>query len=102
MTFCKALGLSSDEVPASLIYIRRKLESISYVALGYSKGRWTNIKTVVARAVGLVDKSYPSRNTTPLLPQWAALLKMLPASLERKKRYACDARECQAGLLEWR
>ena len=102
MTFCKALGLSPDEVPASPIYIRRKLEGISYVALGYSKGRWANVKTGVARAVGLVGKSYPSRNTTPLLPQWAALLKMLPASLERKKRYACDARECQAGLLEWR
>ena len=84
MTFCKALGLSPDEVPASPIYIRRKLEGISYVALGYSKGRWSNVKTGVARAVGLVGKSYPSRNTTPLLPQWAALLTMLPASLKRK------------------
>ena len=84
MTFCKALGLSPDEVPASPIYIRRKLESISYVALGYSKGRWANIKTGVVRAVGLVGKSYPSRNTTKLLPKWAALLKMLPASLKRK------------------
>lgn len=84
MTFCKALGLSPDEVPASPIYIRRKLEGISYVALGYSKGRWANIKTGVARAVGLVGKSYPSRNTTKLLPKWAALLKMLPASLKRK------------------
>lgn len=84
MTFCKALGLSPDEVPASPIYIRRKLESISYIALGYSKGRWANIKTGVARAVGLVGKSYPSRNTTKLLPKWAALLKMLPASLKRK------------------
>ncbi|WP_397582204.1 tyrosine-type recombinase/integrase [Sphingorhabdus sp.] len=88
MTFCKALGLSPDEVPASPIYIRRKLEGISYVALGYSKGRWSNVKTGVARAVGLVGKSYPSRNTTPLLPQWAALLTMLPASLKRKV-WAC-------------
>lgn len=84
MTFCKALGLSPNEVPASNKYIRRKLESISYIALGYSKGRWGNVKTGVARAVGLVGKSYPSRNTTPLLPKWAALLKMLPASLKRK------------------
>ena len=84
MTFCKALGLSPDEVPASPIYIRRKLESISYVALGHSKGRWGNVKTGVARAVGLVGKSYPSRNTTPLLPKWAALLQTLPASLKRK------------------
>jgi site-specific recombinase XerD len=84
MTFCKVLGLAPGEVPASPIYIRRKLESISYVALGHSKGRWGNVKTGVARAVGLVGKSYPSRNTTPLLPQWAALLKMLPTSLKRK------------------
>ncbi|MEJ6595111.1 site-specific integrase [Parasphingorhabdus sp.] len=84
MTFCKALGLSPDEVPASPIYIRRKLESISYVALGHSKGRWGNVKTGVARAVGLVGKSYPSRNTTPLLPQWDALLQKLPASLKPK------------------
>lgn len=83
-TFCKALGLSPDEVPASPIYIRRKLESISYVAHGYSKGRWGNVKTGVARAAGLVGKSYPSRNTTPLLPKWAALLQTLPASLKRK------------------
>ena len=52
MTFCKALGLSPDEVPASPIYIRRKLESISYIALGYSKGRWANIKTGVAHPRG--------------------------------------------------
>ncbi|WP_353209371.1 site-specific integrase [Sphingorhabdus sp.] len=84
MTFCKALGLSPDEVPASNKYIRIKLEGMSYIALGHSKGRWGNVKTGVARAAGLVGKSYPSRNTTPLLPKWAALLQTLPASLKRK------------------
>ena len=84
MTFCKALGLSPDEVPASNKYIRIKLEGMSYIALGHSKGRWGNVKTGVARAVGLVGKNYPSRNTTPLLPKWAALLQTLPASLKRK------------------
>jgi site-specific recombinase XerD len=83
-TFCKVLGLPPSEVPASNMYIRRKLESISFLAHGYSKGRWGNVKTGVARAVGLVGKSYPSRNTTPLLPKWAALLQTLPASLKRK------------------
>ena len=84
MTFCKALGLSPDEVPASNKYIRIKLEGMSYITLGHSKGRWGNVKTGVARAVGLVGKNYPSRNTTPLLPKWAALLQTLPASLKRK------------------
>lgn len=84
MTFCKALDLKPIEVPASNIFIRRKLESISFVALGYSKGRWANVKTGVARAVSLVGKNYPSRNTNPLLPQWAALLQMLPVSLKTK------------------
>ena len=84
MTFCKALDLQPSEVPASNMYIRRKLEGISFLALGYSKGRWANVKTGVARAVSLVGTSYPSRNTTPLLPQWAKLLQMLPAPLKPK------------------
>jgi hypothetical protein len=37
-----------------MAYARRKLEGLSYTALGFSKGRWSNIKTGVARAIGLV------------------------------------------------
>ena len=84
VTFCKALGLSPSDVPANMAYARRKLEGMSYTALGFSKGRWSNIKTGVARAIGLVGKTYPSRNTAPLLPEWEELLDATPKSLNRK------------------
>ena len=54
VTFCKALASSPADVPANMAYARRKLEGLSYTALGFSKGRWSNIKTGVARAIGLV------------------------------------------------
>jgi hypothetical protein len=93
VTFCKALGLSPADVPANMAYARRKLEGMSHTALGFSKGRWSNIKTGVARAIGLVGKTYPSRNTAPLLPEWQDLLDAIPKSLIRK--LSAGARECQ-------
>jgi integrase len=84
VTFCKVLGPSPADVPANMAYARRKLEGMSYTALGFSKGRWSNIKTGVARAIGLVGKTYPSRNTAPLLPEWEDLLDATPKSLIRK------------------
>lgn len=84
MTFCKAVGLAPSDVPANSAYIRRKLEGLSHLALGLSKGRWSNIKTGVLRAISLVGRTYPSRNTAPLLPKWDTLLGNLSPSIRRK------------------
>ena len=84
MTFCKALGVSPRDVPANAAYIRRKFEGLSYLALGLSKGRWSNVKTGIVRAVSLVGRTYPSRNTAPLLSEWSALLAALSSPMRRK------------------
>lgn len=84
MSFCKILALSPSDVPANAIFIRRKLEGTSHLALGLSKGRWSNIKTGISRALSLVGRTHPSRNTAPLLLEWSDLLRTLPLSLRRK------------------
>ena len=105
MTFCKALGLSPSDVPANAAYIRRKLEGMSYLALGLSKGRWSNIKTGILRAVSLVGRTYPSRNTAPLLSEWSVLLADLPSSMRRKlsagaRYFSCSGITPDAVTLE--
>jgi integrase len=42
------------------------------------------VKTGIVRAVSLVGRTYPSRNTAPLLSEWSALLAALPSPMRRK------------------
>jgi integrase len=46
--------------------------------------RWANVCSGLAKAVELVRELIPSRNTTPLLPEWKALLDTLPSKYVRK------------------
>jgi integrase len=83
-SFCKAVGKAPQEIAVVPHEIRKLREAVSPLAIGISERRWANICSGVAKAIELVRDMVPSRNMTPLLPEWQQLLDSLPKSLLRK------------------
>lgn len=83
-SFCKAVGKRPEEILVIPHEIRALREAVQPLAIGISKPRWANICSGLNKAIALVRDLVPSRNTTPLLPDWEALLDILPKHLVRK------------------
>ncbi|WP_273678657.1 site-specific integrase [Erythrobacter fulvus] len=83
-TFCRAVGKHPAAVSVVPSEIRALRESVSPLAAGLSARRWANVCSGLTKAIELVRELVPSRNTTPLLPEWKALLDMLPSKYARK------------------
>jgi hypothetical protein len=73
-SFSKAVGKVPQEIAVVPHEIRALREAVSPLAIGISARRWANICSGVAKAIELVRDMVPSRNTTPLLPEWKLLL----------------------------
>lgn len=84
MTFCKVTGKSPNDVLAVPRELRLLRESVSPLAAGLTERRWANVCSGLTKAIELVRELIPSRNTTPLLPEWKALLDTLPSKYVRK------------------
>lgn len=83
-TFCKVAGRSPREILVVPSKLRELRESVSPLAAGLTQRRWANVCSGLNKAVELVRDLVPSRNTTPLLPEWKAKLAVLPNKLARK------------------
>lgn len=83
-SFCKVVGKRPEEILVIPHEIRALREAVQPLAIGISKARWANICSGLNKAIALVRDLVPSRNSTPLLPEWEALLDVLPKSLKRK------------------
>lgn len=83
-TFCRVVGKSPAAIPAVPREIRALRESVSPRAVGLTERRWANVCSGLTKAIELVRDLVPSRNTTPLLPEWEALLDILPSKYVRK------------------
>lgn len=83
-TFCRIVEKRPAEVPAVPREIRALRESVSPLAVGITERRWKNVCSGLTKAVELVRDLVPSRNTTPLLPEWKALLDNLPSKYVRR------------------
>lgn len=83
-SFCKVVGKRPEEISVIPHEIRALREAVQPMAIGISKARWANICSGLNKAIALVRDLVPSRNTTPLLPEWKMLLGALPKSLKRK------------------
>lgn len=84
MTFCRVVGRSPRDVLVVPSEIRALRESVAPIAAGMTKRRWANVCSGLTKAIELVRELVPSRNTTPLLPEWKGLLDALPNKLVRK------------------
>jgi hypothetical protein len=72
-TTARLLGGSPAEIDADPIRLRKRLETIAPQAVGLSRGRWNNIRSLVGKALALARPILPGRQTARLLPEWKAL-----------------------------
>ena len=90
-TTARLLSTTPAEIDADPLRLRRRLETIAPQALGLSRGRWNNIRSLVGKALALARPILPGRQTARLLPEWEALFAPLSrnraASLLAMARY---------------
>ena len=72
-TTARLLGATPAEIDADPIRLRKRLETIAPQAVGLSRGRWNNIRSLVGKALALARPVLPGRQTARLLPEWEAL-----------------------------
>ena len=80
-TLARLLDARVDEIDADPARLRRRLETIAPEAVGLSRGRWNNIRSLIGKALALARPILPGRETARLLPEWEALF----ASLTRNR-----------------
>ena len=72
-TTARLLGATPAEIDADPARLRKRLETIAPQALGLSRGRWNNIRSLVGKALALARPILPGRQTARLLPEWESL-----------------------------
>ena len=82
-TVAKAFGLALADIPLETKLLRRKLEEVSPQAVGLSKARWNNVRSLFNRALELKLTVMSSRQTVAVSPAWASL----SDALVRARRY---------------
>ena len=82
-TAAKAIGLNPNDIPLEVKLLRRKLEEISPEAIGLSRARWNNVRSLFRASLELTTELMPSRQSTPVLASWENLVSPLP----RSRRY---------------
>ena len=95
----RALGRSPEQVPADPRLLASRLAELAPLALGFSKPRWNNIRSLLRTALELVTAMAPGRHLTPLSPAWQALWDRLP-SRTLKTRLSRLLHFCSAQRIE--
>ncbi len=95
----RALGRSPEQVPADPRLLANRLAEIAPQALGFSKARWNNVRSLLRAALELVTAMAPGRHLTPLTPAWAALWERLPTRT-LKSRLSRLLHYCSAAGIE--
>src|SRR5271157_157317 len=72
-TVARALGRSPEDIPADGRLLASRLKDVAPAAIGISRGRWNNVRSLFRTALALVQPISPGRNRNDLSPEWAAL-----------------------------
>ena len=78
-SIARALGRRPEQVPADPRLLASRLGELAPLALGFSKGRWNNLRSLLRAALELVVPMAPGRHLAPLSPAWQALWDRLPS-----------------------
>ena len=85
----RALGRPPAQVPADLRLLASRLGEVAPLALGFSKRRWNNLRSLLRAALELVTAMAPGRHLAPLSPAWQALWDRLPSRMLKPGCRAC-------------
>jgi integrase len=79
-TVRKVLGLPLADAPAHPLFLQRRLARVSPVAHGLSPGRWSNVRSLVRKALDVAGvTALPGRYRVSLPPAWLELQAKLPS-----------------------
>jgi site-specific recombinase XerD len=95
---CRILGAPSAQISAEPAALRRRLEGVAPAAHGMSPGRWSNVRSLLGKALALMGPVMPSRSASPVLPAWNQLLEILPRN--RRDSLLALARHLSAQGIE--
>jgi integrase len=76
-TVARLLGAAPDDIDADPRRLRLRLEAIAPEAIGLSKGRWANLRSLMGKALEHGRVMMPSRRVTPISSSWLVLLDQL-------------------------
>jgi integrase len=77
-TVAKRLGANPAEIVADPAGLRRRLQQVSPEAIGLSRGRWNNVRSLFGKALALARPMLAGRSVQPLLPPWESVSAELP------------------------
>ena len=70
-TFCRLIDCQPEEVPAHPNFLRERLKRVAPARFGMSKGRWSNIRSLIGKALKVCGYAVmPGRYMAPLTPEW--------------------------------
>jgi integrase len=95
-TVSRALGKRLEDIPARPRLLAERLKLIAPDAIGISRRRWNNIRSLTQASLMLVQSMAPGRNLNKPSPGWQRLADQLPSesvkrSISRLMRF-CSAR----------
>lgn len=85
-TAAKALGQPPGNIPADPRLLGKRLKAISPITLGLTPGRWSNVQSLLGKALTLVTTVMVGRDDTPLSAPWAVLFDIVRAKHSDRAR----------------
>jgi integrase len=79
----EVLNRNPAEIPADPSRLNARLQEIAPAAIGLSQQRWSNVRSLVLKGIGLVRPVMAGRRITKLMPEWAALRNQVPKEAGR-------------------
>ena len=86
-TIARLLEADPSEIEADPARLRRRLEAVAPEAIGISRARWANLRSLLGKALEHGRLMMPARRVTPLSVAWATLL----ARVDDKRRIRLSA-----------
>ena len=77
-TVAKVFGRSPELVPADPALLGRRLAEIAPAAHGIAERRWANVRSLLLKALALIQPVLPGRSQQAMSPAWLALHQALP------------------------
>src|SRR4051794_11104115 len=81
-TIARLLNAEPGDIEADPVRLRSRLATLSPEALGLSRGRWANLRSLLGKALHLARPMMPARQRGAVSPEWARLLAQAPQRVE--------------------
>jgi integrase len=82
-TAARALGRPPENIPTEASLLANRLQEVAPAAIGLSRGRWNNVRSLLCSALARFQQMSPGRHRNDLLPQWLLLSKKLASRSDK-------------------